>query len=401
MGKHSAFDDSDEEEQYAEGEPREVAPPKTGAASSGQATRTPVEGSKGGSSSGRPSGHLKRKRGASEVVEVDPLSFSLPSIHELSFLDDLLKEGYADPGRGSDLFEDIPTGHVLLTFDPPRVECSELPETGAMRLEDSMRQISSFVFNFKGTFLLASVQRTATSEANRARDTEVMFKASEGRRAHLEEERKRLEEEVARVKAELKDTELTHRLEMESLLATSVPKSRLDMYILAGVQRYLGSTEFALGINDVMDPAMERGARKVVLEIEAAQKKNEDIQPILEKYTDRDRKGKTYAVRLRCKARKRFRDMDFASLPIMQEISESCATLSKPEDILNIPGSPSFVFQMPRGTETPPSMPPGPEEEPEMVASEPPPQGHNSGSRGGGGTSTDSNARSGDKVNDA
>ncbi|CAI9099235.1 OLC1v1036020C1 [Oldenlandia corymbosa var. corymbosa] len=242
MGKHSAFDDSDEEEQYAEDEPREVAPPKTGAASSGQATRMPVEGSKGGSSSGRPSGHLKRKRGASEVVEVDPLSFSLPSIHELSSLDDLLKEGYADPGRGSDLFEDILAGHALLTFDPPRVECSELPETGAMRLEDGMRQAVQAVNTFVSVCAslreqLASVQRTATSEANRARDMEVMFKASEGRRAHLEEERKRLEEEVARVKAELKDTELTHRLEMESLLATSVSKSRLDTYILAGVQR--------------------------------------------------------------------------------------------------------------------------------------------------------------------
>ncbi|CAI9099870.1 OLC1v1036752C1 [Oldenlandia corymbosa var. corymbosa] len=423
----------DVEEQYAEEGPQEVAPPETGAASSVQTTRTPVEGSKRGSSSGQSSGHLKRKRGASEVVEVDPLSFSLPAIHELSSLDDLLKEGYADPGRGTDLFEDIPAGHALLTFDPPRVECSELPETGATRLEDDMRQVSAFVFTSKGsipvnvfphqprmfplqavqavsTFVtvcaglreqLVSAQRAATSEANRARDTEVMFKASEGRRAHLEEERKRLEEEIARVKAQLKDAELTHRLEMESLLATSVPKSGLDTYILAGVQWYLGSTEFALGINDVMDPAMERGARKVVLEIEAAQKKNDDIQPILEKYADRDRKGKMSAVRLRCKARKHFRDMDFARLPIMQQISEASASLSKPEDILNIPGSPSFVFQMPRGTETPPSTPPGPEEEPEIIASDPPPQGHNSGSQGGGGTSTDSNARSGDKVNDA
>ncbi|CAI9095223.1 OLC1v1031115C1 [Oldenlandia corymbosa var. corymbosa] len=303
-----------------------------------------------------PEGHLKRKRGASEVVEVDPLSFSLPAIHELSSLDDLLKEGYADSGRGTDLFEDIPAGHALLTFDPPRVECSELPETGATRLDDGMREavqaVNTFVIVCAGLReQLASAQRVATSEANRARDTEVMFKASEGRREHLEEERKRLEEEVARVKAQLKDAELTHRLEMEGLLATSVPKSGLDTYILAGVQRYLGSTEFALGINDVMDPAMERGARKVVLEIEAAQKKKEDIRPILEKYADRDRKGKMSA--------------------------------------------------MPRGTETLPSTPPGPEEEPEIIASDPPPQGHNSGSRGGGGTSTDSNARSGDKMNDA
>ncbi|CAI9108695.1 OLC1v1008362C1 [Oldenlandia corymbosa var. corymbosa] len=384
----------DEEEQYAEEGPREVAPPETGAASSGQTTRTPVESSRRGDSSGRPSGHLKRKRGVSEVVEVDPLSFRLPAIHELSSLDDLLKEGYVDPGRGTDLFEDVPAGHALLTFDPPRVECSELPETGAARLEDGMRQAVQAVNTFVSVCMglgeqLASAQRTATSEANRARDAEVMFKALEGKRARLEEERKRLEEEVARAKAQLEDAELTHRLQMESLLATSVPKSRLDTYILAGVQRYLGSSEFALGINDVMDPPMERGARKVVMEIEAAQKKNENIRPILEKYADRDKKGKTSAVRLRCKSRKHFRDMDFSSLPIMQQISEACASISKPEDILNIPGSPSFVFQMPRGTETPPSTPPGPEEEPEIIASASPPQGHNSGSLGGGETSTD------------
>ncbi|CAI9099280.1 OLC1v1036068C1 [Oldenlandia corymbosa var. corymbosa] len=303
MGKHSAFDDSDEEEQHAEEGPQEVAPPETGAASSGQTTRTPVESSRRGSSSGRPSGHLKRKREVPKVVEVDPLSFSLPAIHELSSLDDLLKEGYADPGRGTDLFEDVPAGHAQLTFDPPRVECSELPEAGAARLEDGMRQavqaVNTFVTICTGLGeQLASAQRTAASEANRARDAEVMFKASEGKRARLEEERKRLEEEVARMKAQLADAELTHRLQMESLLATSVPKSRLDTYILAGVQRYLGSPEFALRINDVMDPAMERGARKVVLEIAVAQKKNEHIQPILEKYADREKKGKTSAVRL-------------------------------------------------------------------------------------------------------
>ncbi|CAI9106690.1 OLC1v1005897C1 [Oldenlandia corymbosa var. corymbosa] len=188
---------------------------------------------------------------------------------------------------------------------------------------------------------------------------------------------------------------------MKSLLATSVPKSRLDAYILAEIQRYLGSSEFALGINDVMDPAMERGARKVVMEIEAAQKKNEDIQPILDKYADREMKGKTSAVRLRCKARKHFQDMDFAHLPIMQQIAGTCPSISKPEDILNISDSPSFVFQMLRGMQTPPSTPPGLDEEPEIVASAPPPQGHNSGSRGGGGTLTDSNAHSGDKGKDA
>ncbi|CAI9089239.1 OLC1v1023775C1 [Oldenlandia corymbosa var. corymbosa] len=203
------------------------------------------------------------------------------------------------------------------------------------------------------------------------------------------------------MKGLLEGMELTHSLQMESLLATSVPKSRLDTYILAGVQRYLGSSEFALGINYVMDPAMKRGARKVVMEIKAAQRKNEDIQPILNKYADRKMKGKTLAVWLRCKARKHFRDMDFADLPIMQHIVGTCPSVLMPENILNIPGNPSFVFQMPRGMQTPPSTPPGPDEEPEIVASVPPPQGHNSISRGGGGTSTDSNTNSGDKVNDA
>ncbi|CAI9115185.1 OLC1v1016023C1 [Oldenlandia corymbosa var. corymbosa] len=641
----------DEEEQHAEEGPQEVAPPETGAASSGQATRTPIESSGMGNSSGRPSGHLKRKREVPEVVEVDPLSFSLPAIHELSSLDDLLKEGYADPGRDTDLFEDVPAGHALLTFDPPRVECPELREAEAARLEDGMRQgqrcgghvqglgreksasgigkealgrggcedegtargcgadppssdgkfaghecpevptghqISeayafvskpedilnipgspSFVFQMprgtetppsmppglddepeivasapppqgynsgnrggggtstdtnarsrdkgKGTTsdfpshpdgtsrglpatlglwetsgilwidlqlpdphhdptafplyaavggaladpnvdrgrgrlsglegqLEEALQTFRASELDEARKAVLEAKAENNRldklwrdtedywEDHLKnsiqlqmlannrlrtfeakirrkkdeglakpdpedfiprnyfesvlgcggrqgaagrgghagavghwgrdgfvnapgrrrgrssrvpgggtppadpQERKRLEEEVARMKAQLDDAELTHRLQMESLLATSVPKSRLDTYILAGVQRYLGSSEFALGINDVMDPAMERGARKVVLEIEAAQKKNEDIWPVLEKYADRDKKGKTSAVRFRCKARKHFRDMDFASLPIMQQISEAYAFVSKPEDILNIPG---------------------------------------------------------------
>ncbi|CAI9089877.1 OLC1v1024526C1 [Oldenlandia corymbosa var. corymbosa] len=67
--------------------------------------------------------------------------------------------------------------------------------------------------------------------------------------------------------------------------------------------------------------------------------------------------------------------MDFAQLPIMQQIAETCPSVSKPEDILNIPGSPSFVFQMPRGTQTPPSMPAGLDEEPEIIRPAPPPKG--------------------------
>ncbi|CAI9094141.1 OLC1v1029830C1 [Oldenlandia corymbosa var. corymbosa] len=137
---------------------------------------------------------------------------------------------------------------------------------------------------------------------------------------------------------------------MESLLATSVPKSRLDAYILAGVQRYLGSSEFTLGINDVMDPAMERGPRKVVMEIEAARRKNEDIQPILDKYADREMKGKTSV--------------------------------------------------MPTGTQTPPSTPPGPNEEPETVGPAPPPKGITLEAAEGRGTSTDSNTNNEDKGKD-
>ncbi|CAI9102823.1 OLC1v1001168C1 [Oldenlandia corymbosa var. corymbosa] len=392
MGKRSAFDDSDEEEQYPEERPQGTHQPEMGQAPPSQMTRARAKSSRKRNPLGQTSGHQKRKRGDPEVVEVDPLSFSLPAIHELSSIDKLLKEGYADQGWGAELFEGVPRSHALLTFDPPRVECADLPDAGVPRLEDGMRQavqaVNSFVTvcaDLEGQ--LVSARKKATSEENRAGEAETQLQA-------LEEERGRLEEE-------LEGMELTHNLQMESLLTTSVPKSRLDAYILAGVQRYLGSSEFALGINDVMDPAMERGARKVVIEIKAAQRKNEDMQPILDKYADREMKGKTSAVRLRCKARKHFRDMDFAHLPIMQQIAGTCPSISKPEDILNIPGSPSFVFQMPRGTQTPLSTPPGPDEEPERVASAPPPQVHNCGSRRGGGTSTDSNTNSGDKVNDA
>ncbi|CAI9108930.1 OLC1v1008638C1 [Oldenlandia corymbosa var. corymbosa] len=200
------------------------------------------------------------------------------------------------------------------------------------------------------------------------------------------------------MKGQFEGVEVAHNLHIENLWPTLIPKSNLDKYILAGVQRYLGLSEFALGINDVMDPAMERGARKVVLEIEAARRKNEDIQPILDKYADRAMKGRTLAVRLRCKARKHFRDMNFALLPIMQQITKACSSISRPEDIADIPGSPSFVFQMPRGIQTPPGIPPRPDEEPEAVEAASPPKGNNSGSHGGGGTSTDSNTNSRDKT---
>ncbi|CAI9092075.1 OLC1v1027222C1 [Oldenlandia corymbosa var. corymbosa] len=56
---------------------------------------------------------------------------------------------------------------------------------------------------------------------------------------------------------------------------------------------------------------------------------------------------------------------------------------------------------MPREMQTPPSKPPGPDKEPEIVVHAPPPQGHNSRSRGGEGTSTESNTNSGDKGKDA
>ncbi|CAI9094843.1 OLC1v1030649C1 [Oldenlandia corymbosa var. corymbosa] len=313
MGKRSAFDDSDEEEKYPEERPQGTPQPEMGHAPSSQMMRVRAESSRKRNPSGQTSGLQKRKRGDPEVVEVDPLSFSLPPIHELSSIDELLKKGYEDQGRGAGQFEGVLEGHALLTFDPPWVECVGLPAAGVPRLEDGMRQavqaVNSFVTvcaDLEGQ--LASARRKAASEANKAREAETRLQA-------LEEERRRLEEDVTRMRGQLEGMELTHSLQMESLLATSVPKSRLDAYIFAGVQRYLGSSEFALGINDVMDPAMERGARKVVMEIEATWRKNEDIQPILDKYADREMKGKTSTVRLRCKAQKHFQDMDFAQLP--------------------------------------------------------------------------------------
>ncbi|CAI9115250.1 OLC1v1016103C1 [Oldenlandia corymbosa var. corymbosa] len=280
-----------------------------------------------------------RGGGTPRVAEVDPLSFSLPAIHEQSSIYELLKEGYKDQGRGAGQFEGLPEGHALLTFDPPRVKCAELPAAGVLRVEDGMRQAVQAVNSFMSVCAdlhgwLALAERKAASEANKAREAEAWLQA-------LEEERRRLEEDVTRPRGELEGTELTHSLQMESLLATNVPKSRLDAYIRAGIQRYLGSSDFALGINDIMDPTIERGARKVVMEIEAAQRKNEDIQPLLDKYVGREMKGKTSA--------------------------------------------------------TPPRTPPGPDENSEIVASAPPPPGHKSGSHGGGGTSTDFSANSGDK----
>ncbi|CAI9098871.1 OLC1v1035597C1 [Oldenlandia corymbosa var. corymbosa] len=201
MGKRSAFDDSDEEEQYPEERPQGTPQQEMGQAPSGQMTWVRAKSSRKRNPSGQTLGHQKRKRGDPKVVEVDPLSFSLPAIHKISSIDELLKEGYEDQGWGAGQFEGILEGHALLMFDPPRVECADLPATGVPRLEDGMRQ------------------------------------------------------------------------------------------------RYLGSSEFALGINDIMDPVMERGARK---------------------------------------ARKHFRDMNFAQLPIMQQITGTCPSISKPEDILNI-----------------------------------------------------------------
>ncbi|CAI9089925.1 OLC1v1024578C1 [Oldenlandia corymbosa var. corymbosa] len=336
-----------------------------------QMMRAHAESSRKRNPSGQASSHQKRKQGDPEVVEVDPLSFSLPAIQELSSIDELLKEGYEDQGRGVGQFEGVPEGQALLTFDPPWVECADLPTAEAPRLEDGMRQAVQAVNSFMTGCMdlerqLASARRKVASEAGKVREAEARLQA-------LEEDKRRLEEDISRMRGEFE----------------------------VGVQRYLRSSEFALGINDVMDLAMERGARKVIMEIEASRRKNENIQPILDKYANREMKGKTSAVRLRRKARKHFRDMNFALLPIMQQIAETCPSISKPEDILDIPGSPSFVFQMPRGTQTPPRKPPGPDEEPETVGHAPPTKGHNSGSRGGGGTSTDSNTNNGDKVNDA
>ncbi|CAI9095274.1 OLC1v1031175C1 [Oldenlandia corymbosa var. corymbosa] len=315
MGKRSAFDDSDEEEPYPAERIQETPQPVMGQAPSNQMTRAHVESSRKRNPSGQASGHQKRKWGDPEVVEVDPLSFSLPAIHELSSIDELLKEGYEDQGQGAGQFEGVPEGHALLTFDPPRVECADLPATGMPRLEDGMRQAMQAVNSFVTVCTdlerqLASARTKAASEAGKAREAEARLQA-------LEEEKRRLEEDISTMRGQFEGMELAYSLQIESLQATSVPKSHLDKYILA------------------------------------------------------------------------------------EQIAETCPTVSKPEDIIDIPGSLSFVFQMPRGTQTPLRTPPGPNEEPETVGHTPPPKGHNSGSCGGGGNLTDSNTNSRDKVNDA
>ncbi|CAI9089871.1 OLC1v1024520C1 [Oldenlandia corymbosa var. corymbosa] len=385
MGKRSAFDDSDEEEQYPEERPQGTPQPEMGQEPPSQMTRAHAESLRKRNPSGQTSGQQKRKRRDPEVVEVDPLSFSLPAIHELSSIDELLKEGYADQGRGAELFEDVPAGHVLLTFDPPRVECADLPDAGVPRLEDGMRQavqaVNSFVTvcaDLEGQLFFSQAEGHRRGQQGQ-RGGDVAPGLRRGERAPGRGE-KSSNGEFAGYKRP--------QISPGSVHPSGGPE-------VPGVVRVRPRDKRRHG------PRHRKGARKVVLEIEAAQRKNEDIQPILDKYADREMKEKTSAVRLRCKARKHFRDMDFVHLPIMQQIARTCPSVSKPEDILDIPGNPSFVFQMPRGTQTPPSMPPRPDEEPKIVASVPPPQGHNSESRGGGGTSTDSNAHSGDKVNDA
>ncbi|CAI9089876.1 OLC1v1024525C1 [Oldenlandia corymbosa var. corymbosa] len=175
MGKRSAFDDSDEEEQYPEEGAQGTPQPEMGQAPSGQMTRVRAESSRKRNPSGQTSGHQKRKRGDLEVVEVDPLSFSLPAIHELSSIDELLKEGYEDHGRGTGRFEGLPEDYALLTFDPPRVECAGLSTARVPRLEDDMRQaVNSFVTecaDLEGQ--LASARRKAASEASKAKEVET------------------------------------------------------------------------------------------------------------------------------------------------------------------------------------------------------------------------------------
>ncbi|CAI9117302.1 OLC1v1018668C1 [Oldenlandia corymbosa var. corymbosa] len=358
MGKRSTFDDSDEEEPSLEKRQQEAPQPIVGQAPASQLTRAHAEGSRKRTLSVQAAAHQKRKRGTPEVVEVDPLSYSLPSIHEMCSVDELLKEGYEDQGQEAGHFESIPKGHALLTLDPPRVECADVPTSDMPQLEDGMKQaIGSFVTVCMNLVRqLASARRKASTKTSKARDAEARLQV-------LVEEKRRLKEDLSTMKGQLEGEAAAHNLQIENLRATTIPKSDLDKYILAGVQRYLVSSEFALGINDVMDPAMETGARKVVLEIEAARRNDEDIQPILDKYADRVMKGRTSAVRLRCKARNR--DMNFVLLPVMQQITKACPSVSKLEDIDGIPGSPSFVFQMPRGIQTPPGTPPGPDEEPE------------------------------------
>ncbi|CAI9090076.1 OLC1v1024766C1 [Oldenlandia corymbosa var. corymbosa] len=204
-----------------------------GQAPSGQMMRAHAESLRKRNPSGLASGHQKRKRGDPKVVEVDPLSFSLPVIHELFSIDELLKEGYEDQGPGVGQFEGVPEGHALLTFDPPRVECVDLPATEVPRLEDGMRQAVQAVNSFVTVCTdlerqLTSARRKVASEASKAGEAEARLQA-------LEENQRRLEEDISRMRGQLEGMELTHSLQIESLQATSVPKSRLDAYILAGV----------------------------------------------------------------------------------------------------------------------------------------------------------------------
>ncbi|CAI9094194.1 OLC1v1029888C1 [Oldenlandia corymbosa var. corymbosa] len=188
MGKRSAFDDSDEEEHYPEARPQGTPQQEMGQTPSSQMTRMRAESSRKRNHSSQTSGHQKRKRGDPEVVEVDPLSFSLPAIHELSSIDELLKEGYEDQGRGAGQFEGVPEGHALLTFDPPRVECTDLPATRVPRLEDGMRQAVQAVNSFVSVCAdlegqLASAQeegRQQGQQSPRGRDAALVLGGREG-----------------------------------------------------------------------------------------------------------------------------------------------------------------------------------------------------------------------------
>ncbi|CAI9094472.1 OLC1v1030218C1 [Oldenlandia corymbosa var. corymbosa] len=201
----------------------------------------------------------------------------------------------------------------------------------------AVQAIGSFVIvctNLERQVALA--RKKASNKASKAMDAETRLQA-------LGKEKRRLEEDLSTMKGQLEDVTAAHNLQIEGLRATTIPKSDL------------------LGV--IRDDERE------------------------------DIRGKA-AVQ----GGKHFRDMNFALLPIMQQITKACATVSKPEDIADILGSLSFVFKMPKGIQMPLGTPQGLDEEPEAVEVETPPKGNNSGSQGEGGTSTDSNTNNGDKL---
>ncbi|CAI9117215.1 OLC1v1018564C1 [Oldenlandia corymbosa var. corymbosa] len=133
---------------------------------------------------------------------------------------------------------------------------------------------------------------------------------------------------------------------------------------------YLHLKTFADGLNAVMGPALEIGMRNMSKDIKESMKKEEDLCPLLDKYADEANKGQTSSIRLRFMARELFRDIDWEDVPIIQDISKGCPSITSPEDILNIKQGPSKIFSILKGARTPRRMPQGPDDEEEEKGEE-------------------------------